>query len=96
MVVSERSACQRTALIMTNDKKISCNYVSKVYGEHSEKALEYSDSGISQEEFQKTTGHVLAVKDISFDVSKGEYILHGCTNGPELMSKFRMRSNLGT
>ena len=57
---------------MTNDKKISCNYVSKVYGEHSEKALEYSDSGISQEEFQKTTGHVLAVKDISFDVSKGE------------------------
>ncbi len=57
---------------MTNDKKISCNYVSKVYGEHSEKALKYLDSGISQEEFQKNTGHVLAVKDISFDVSKGE------------------------
>ena len=39
------------ALTMANDKKIRCYYGSKVYGEHSEKVLEYLDSGISQEEY---------------------------------------------
>ena len=57
---------------VTETPKISCRNIWKIFGPHAEKALEIVERYGSREEFQEQTAHVLAVKDVSFDVSEGE------------------------
>ena len=52
--------------------KISCKNVWKVFGRHPEQALESINDTMTKDKILDETGHVLAVKDVSFDVSEGE------------------------
>lgn len=57
---------------MTNPPKISCKNIWKVFGAHPERTLASIDRSLSRSEVQEQTGHVVAVKDVSFEVQKGE------------------------
>jgi glycine betaine/proline transport system ATP-binding protein len=57
---------------MTKPTKISCRNIWKVFGPHAKQVLANIDSAKSRAEVQKETGHVVAVKDVSFDIRKGE------------------------
>ncbi len=52
--------------------EISCQHVWKVFGPHPERIALMLDSNRSKKEILAETGHVVAVKDVSFDVRKGE------------------------
>ncbi len=52
--------------------RISCHNVWKIFGPNPEHALETIDEGMTKEEAQERTGHVVAVKNVSFDVHEGE------------------------
>jgi glycine betaine/proline transport system ATP-binding protein len=52
--------------------EISCQHVWKVFGPHPERIVPILDSNRSKKEILTETGHVVAVKDVSFDVRKGE------------------------
>ncbi len=56
----------------TAEFEISCRGVWKVFGPHPERIVPILDSGRSKKEILTETGHVVAVKDVSFDVRKGE------------------------
>lgn len=57
---------------MTAPTKISCRNIWKVFGPHADQVLAKIDPTKSRAEVQKETGHVVAVKDVSFDIRKGE------------------------
>jgi glycine betaine/proline transport system ATP-binding protein len=57
---------------MTAPTKISCRNIWKVFGPHAKQVLANVDPAKSRAELQKETGHVVAVKDVSFDIRKGE------------------------
>ena len=57
---------------MTTPTKISCRNIWKVFGPHAKQVLANVDPAKSRAEVQKETGHVVAVKDVSFDIRKGE------------------------
>ena len=57
---------------MTETAKISCRNIWKVFGPSPERTLKTLDRTLSRAEVQKQTGHVVAVKDVSFDIRKGE------------------------
>ena len=48
--------------------EISCQQVWKVFGPHPERIVPILDSNRSKKEILAETGHVVAVKDVSFDV----------------------------
>ncbi|MFQ5812451.1 MAG: glycine betaine/L-proline ABC transporter ATP-binding protein [Anaerolineae bacterium] len=52
--------------------KVSCRNIWKVFGPHPERIRETLNSGLSKGEVLEQTGHVVAVKDVSFDVREGE------------------------
>jgi glycine betaine/proline transport system ATP-binding protein len=52
--------------------KISCRGLWKVFGPHPYRIREILDSGLSKGEILDRTGHVVAVRDVSFDVYEGE------------------------
>lgn len=52
--------------------KISCRHIWKVFGSHPERLSDLVDAGASRTEILKKSGHVLAVRDVSFDVRQGE------------------------
>ena len=52
--------------------KISCQNLWKIFGPHPQEVLSKIKDGMSKEEVQERTGHVVAVKDVSFDVKDGE------------------------
>ncbi len=52
--------------------KISCQNLWKVFGPDPQRALNLIKDGMTKEEVLKQTGHVIAVKDVSFDVNEGE------------------------
>jgi glycine betaine/proline transport system ATP-binding protein len=54
------------------DYQISCRNVWKVFGPHPEQVMHQVNAGLSKDEILAQTGHVVAVKDVSFDVRKGE------------------------
>ena len=57
---------------MTNSPKIVCNNVWKVFGPNPQNALENLDHSQTRSEIQENTGHVVAVRDMSFTVQQGE------------------------
>ncbi len=59
---------------MTADQpaKIVCNNVWKVFGPNPERIMQSIQTGSTKDEVLEQTGHVLAVKDISFEVREGE------------------------
>lgn len=57
---------------MVESAKISCRNIWKVFGPSPKRTLASIDRSLSRAEVQKQTGHVVAVKDVSFDIRKGE------------------------
>ena len=57
---------------MSDTPKITCQGVWKIFGHHPERLLRELDPALSRQEVQERTGHVIAVKNISFQVQEGE------------------------
>ncbi len=57
---------------MSAEISISCRNVWKIFGPDARRLLKTLDPALTRAEVQEQTGHVVAVKDISFDVAKGE------------------------
>ena len=57
---------------MSETPKIVCNNVWKIFGAYPEQTLKDLDHSLSRAEIQAQTGHVVAVKDVSFEVNTGE------------------------
>ena len=57
---------------MSAEPKIVCNNIWKVFGPKPEQTLKRIDRSLSRDEIQQQTGHVIAVKDVSFSVEQGE------------------------
>jgi glycine betaine/proline transport system ATP-binding protein len=57
---------------MSTEYKISCRNIWKIFGPHPERIKESLDLSHSRAEILERTGHVVAVKDVSFGVRKGE------------------------
>ena len=56
---------------MENQEKIICSNIWKVFGPNEKSVLSNLDKSLSRNEVQEKTGHVVAVKDVSFSVQKG-------------------------
>ena len=52
--------------------KIICNNIWKIFGNDEKNILKNLDPNLSRDEVQEKTGHVVAVKDVSFSIQKGE------------------------
>ena len=57
---------------MSAGAKIVCNNIWKVFGSNPERVLAGIDPSASRAQVQEETGHVIAVKDVSFEVQTGE------------------------
>jgi len=57
---------------MTATPKIVCNNIWKLFGAHPERTLATLDPSLSREAVKEQTGHVVAVKDVSFQIEQGE------------------------
>ena len=57
---------------MEKNDKIICKDIWKVFGPNEKNVLSNLDKSLSRSEVQEKTGHVVAVKDVSFSVQKGE------------------------
>ncbi len=55
-----------------NNATISCQHLWKVFGPHPESVLDKVGNGTSKEKLLEETGHVIAVKDVSFEVQENE------------------------
>ena len=56
----------------SGEPKIRCRGLWKVFGPHAERIMRELDPSSSRAEVQERTGHVIAVKDVSFEVQEGE------------------------
>ncbi len=56
----------------TGEPKSHCRNLWKVFGRNPERILRELDPALSRKEVQERTGHVIAVKDVSFEVQQGE------------------------
>lgn len=54
------------------EASISCQNVWKVFGPNPSSVLELTDDSLDKQDILEQTGHVLAVKDVSFDVEPNE------------------------
>ncbi len=52
--------------------EISCRNIWKIFGPHAERVKKTLDPKLSRDEILEQTGHVVAVKDVSFGVRRGE------------------------
>ena len=57
---------------MSNNDKIVCSNIWKLFGPDEKRILKDLDPSLSRSEVQEKTGHVVAVKDVSFSIQKGE------------------------
>ncbi len=57
---------------MSEPTKIVCNNIWKIFGTYPKRTLDTIDRSLSRAEVQEQTGHVIAVKDVSFEIKKGE------------------------
>ena len=56
----------------SGEPKIRCRNLWKVFGRNPARVLRELDPALSRKEVQERTGHVIAVKDVSFEVQQGE------------------------
>ena len=57
---------------MAEKAKIVCNNIWKIFGDNPSRILKNLDKSLSRSEIQENTGHVVAVKDVSFSIQQGE------------------------
>jgi len=57
---------------MSEAPKIVCKNIWKIFGTYPKRTLETIDRSLSRAKVQEQTGHVIAVKDVSFSIKKGE------------------------
>ena len=57
---------------MPDAPKILCKSIWKLFGSHEQSTLEKIDRSHSRTQIQQDTGHVVAVRDVSFSVQEGE------------------------
>lgn len=57
---------------MSKEAGISCQNLWKVFGPNPECVFELIDNGASKQDILEQTGHVIAVKDVSFEVRENE------------------------
>jgi glycine betaine/proline transport system ATP-binding protein len=58
---------------MSKEKaKVLCQNLWKIFGLHPESVLELADNGVTKQEVLEQTDHIIAVKDVSFEVHKNE------------------------
>ena len=57
---------------MAKQPKIVCDNIWKVFGTNPERTLREMDRSLSRAEIKEQTGHVVAVRDVSFKVEEGE------------------------
>ena len=57
---------------MEKNDKIVCTDIWKVFGPNEKNVLSNLDKTLTRSEVQEKTGHVVAVKDVTFSVQKGE------------------------
>ena len=57
---------------MTEQPKIICRDIWKVFGSNPDRVMASLDRSASRAEVQEETGHVIAVRDVSFTVRQGE------------------------
>ena len=57
---------------MSEAPKIVCNNIWKIFGTYPKRTLQNLDHSLSRAEVQEQTGHVIGVKDVSFEIRKGE------------------------
>ena len=55
-----------------SNQKIICSNIWKLFGPDEKRILKNLDKNLSIKEVQEQTGHVVAVKDVSFSIQKGE------------------------
>lgn len=58
-----------------NSTKIICENLSKIFGPNPESIQQHLDEGLSRTEILEKTGHVVAVRDVSFSVMEGEFFV---------------------
>ncbi|MCG5517343.1 MULTISPECIES: glycine betaine/L-proline ABC transporter ATP-binding protein [unclassified Ectothiorhodospira] len=62
--------------------KIQVKNVTKVFGDHPERALELLDEGLGRKEILQRTGQTVGIQNVCFDVAQGEILvvmgLSGC------------------
>ena len=57
---------------MSDAPKIVCKQVWKIFGTYPARTLASIDPSATRDEVQAATGHVIAVKDVSFEIRRGE------------------------
>ena len=57
---------------MNKEQKITCTNIWKLFGPDEKRVMNNLDESLSIKEVQEKTGHVVAVKDVSFSIEKGE------------------------
>ncbi len=57
---------------MSVSTKIHCDQLWKIFGAKEQQVFAQVDKTASRDEVQQQTGHVIAVKDVSFDIREGE------------------------
>ena len=57
---------------MNKDQKITCTNIWKLFGPDEKRIIKDLDKSLSIKEVQEKTGHVVAVKNVSFSIQKGE------------------------
>ena len=57
---------------MSSTSMISVRNVWKVFGPNAEKLIGTPDADLSRTELRNKTGNTIAVRDVSFEVAKGE------------------------
>ena len=57
---------------MNKDQKITCSNIWKLFGPDEKRIIKNLDTNLSIKEVHEKTGHVVAVKDVSFSIQKGE------------------------
>ena len=57
---------------MNKDQKITCSNIWKLFGPDEKRIIKELDKNLSIKEVQEKTGHVVAVRDVSFSIQKGE------------------------
>ena len=57
---------------MATEQKITCTNIWKLFGPDEKRIIKNLDKSLTIKEVQEKTGHVVAVKDVSFSIQKGE------------------------